>query len=125
MNYYADTSFAVFPVRFLVQGMALFRDSLAQWAPVKKDGSTNDRGRFSSQSTYIQPHNIFADVCDASHIVLTKEFVEDAVKLLVTRFIPLDPSDLEGWMSDPEEWVNLEEKDNEQWEYELRVGAVR
>ena len=46
LSYYADTSFAVFPVRFLVQGMALFRDSLAQWAPVKKDGSTNDRGRF-------------------------------------------------------------------------------
>lgn len=53
--------------------------------------------------------------------MLSQTFVEDAVKLLVTRFIPLDPSDLEEWMSDPEEWVNLEEKDNEQWEYELRV----
>lgn len=46
------------------------------------------------------------------------------MKLLVTRFIPLDPSDLEDWMSDPEEWVNLEEKDNEQWEYELRVYSL-
>ena len=53
--------------------------------------------------------------------MLTKEFVEDAVKILVTRFIPLNPSDLEEWMADPEEWVNAEEKENDQWEYELRV----
>ncbi|KAI0352893.1 ARM repeat-containing protein [Trametes cingulata] len=96
----ADSSLVTFPVRFLVQGMALFRDSLAQWAPKKKDGSQNDR-------------------------VLSKEFVEDAVKILVTRFIPLNPSDLEGWMEDPEEWVNAEEKENDQWEYELRPCAER
>ena len=54
---------------------------------------------------------------------LSKEFVEEAVKLLVTRFIPLNPSDLEEWVADPEEWVNLEEKENEQWQYELRVGS--
>ena len=40
----SDSSLVTFPVRFLVQGMALFRDSLAQWAPMKKDGSQNDRG---------------------------------------------------------------------------------
>ncbi|KAI9000953.1 ARM repeat-containing protein [Trametes punicea] len=96
----ADSSQVAFPVRFLVQGMALFRDSLAQWAPKKKDGSQNDK-------------------------VLSKEFVEDAVKILVTRFIPLNPSDLEGWMEDPEEWVNTEEKENDQWEYELRPCAER
>ncbi|KAL1944202.1 hypothetical protein VTO73DRAFT_3387 [Trametes versicolor] len=96
----ADSPLVIFPVRFLVQGMALFRDSLAQWAPKKKDGSTNDR-------------------------VLSKEFVEDAVKILVTRFIPLNPTDLEGWMEDPEEWVNTEEKENDQWEYELRPCAER
>lgn len=54
---------------------------------------------------------------------LSKEFVEEAVKLLVTRFIPLNPSDLEEWVADPEEWVNLEEKENEQWQYELRVRS--
>ncbi|KAL7282456.1 hypothetical protein ACG7TL_003927 [Trametes sanguinea] len=96
----ADSTQVLFPVRFLVQGMALFRDSLAQWAPKKKDGSQNDK-------------------------VLTKEFVEDAVKILVTRFIPLNPADLEGWMEDPEEWVNSEEKENDQWEYELRPCAER
>ncbi len=55
--------------------------------------------------------------------VLSKNFVEEAVKLLVTRFIPLNPSDLEEWMADPEEWVNVEEKESDQWQYELRVGA--
>ena len=48
----------------------------------------------------------------------------DAVKILVTRFIPLNPSDLEEWMADPEEWVNTEEKENDQWEYELRVNFI-
>jgi len=42
----------------------------------------------------------------------------------VTQFIPLKPSDLEGWMSDPEEWVNLEDRENELWEFELRVSLA-
>ena len=58
-------------------------------------------------------------------LVLSQSFVEDAVKLLVTRFIPLEEADLQEWQADPEEWVNLEEKDNEQWEYELRVCMIR
>lgn len=45
------------------------------------------------------------------------------MRLLVTRFIPLNLSDLEGWQADPEEWVNLEDKENEQWEFEIRVCA--
>jgi hypothetical protein len=57
-------------------------------------------------------------------LALSQEFVENAVQLLVTRFIPLNPSDLEGWMKDPEEWVNAEEKDNEMWEFELRVCSI-
>jgi hypothetical protein len=52
---------------------------------------------------------------------LSQDFVEDAVRLLVSRFIPLKPSDLEGWMSGPEEWVNLEDRENDHWEFELRV----
>ncbi|KAH9938596.1 ARM repeat-containing protein [Fomitopsis serialis] len=96
----SDTWSAVFPVRFLVQAMVLFKDSLAQWAPVRKDGSQNANA-------------------------LSKEFVENAVQLLVTRFIPLNPSDLEEWVSDPEGWVNLEEQDNEQWVFEIRPCAER
>jgi hypothetical protein len=52
---------------------------------------------------------------------LSREFVENAVKALITRFMPLNPSDLENWASDPEEWVNLEDQENDQWEYEIRV----
>jgi hypothetical protein len=53
--------------------------------------------------------------------VLPQNLVEDAVKVLVTQFIPLKPSDLEGWKEDPESWVNTEEVENDQWEYDLRV----
>ncbi len=52
---------------------------------------------------------------------LSREFVENAVKALISRFMPLNPSDLETWMNDPEEWVNLEDQENDQWEYEIRV----
>lgn len=56
-------------------------------------------------------------------IALTKEFVENAVQILVTRYIPLNPLDLEEWMADPEGWVNVEEQDNEQWVFEIRVST--
>ncbi|KZT12770.1 ARM repeat-containing protein [Laetiporus sulphureus 93-53] len=99
-EYTADTPTAVFPVRFLVQAMVLFKDSLPQWAPVRKDGTENVTS-------------------------LTKEFVENAVKLLVTRFIPLNTGDLQEWEADPENWVNVEEQENEQWVFELRPCAER
>lgn len=50
--------------------------------------------------------------------------MEGAVRLLVTRFIPLTPKDLERWEMDVEEWMNQEENEDEQWEYELRVGVA-
>ena len=53
--------------------------------------------------------------------MLSRDFVENAVRLLITRFMSLNPSDLENWMADPEEWLNLEDKENDQWEYEIRV----
>lgn len=53
---------------------------------------------------------------------LSRDFVETAVTFLVTRFMPLNPNDLEGWMVNPEEWVNTEDKDDEQWQFELRVS---
>ena len=56
-----------------------------------------------------------------AHVVLSRDFVEGAVRLLVTRFIPLTPKDLEKWEMDVEEWMNQEENGDEQWEYELRV----
>ncbi|KAI0068814.1 ARM repeat-containing protein [Artomyces pyxidatus] len=96
----ADSPQAVYPVRFLVQGMVLFKESLSQWSPTRK-------------------------VKSGSGTTLPQDFVENAVTFLVTRFMPLNPSDLEGWMADPEEWVNGEDKEDEQWEFELRPCAER
>lgn len=95
-----DSSDAIFPVRFLVQAMVLFKENLAKWTPFRKGGPV-------------------------SETTLSQQFVEDAVRLLVTRFIPLNPTDLEGWMSDPEEWVNEEDKETDHWEYELRPCGER
>lgn len=95
-----DAPMAVFPVRFLLQAMVLFKENLSRWTPFRKGGPKTET-------------------------TLSQEFVEDAVRLLVTRFIPLNLADLEGWMSDPEEWVNLEDKENDQWEYELRPCGER
>lgn len=61
------------------------------------------------------------------HYILTsfqgfsQKFVENSVRVLVTRFLRLNASDLENWMSDPEEWVSTEEKENARWEFEIRV----
>jgi len=56
-----------------------------------------------------------------SLLALSEDFVQNAVQMLVTHFIPLNASDLEGWVADPEEWINLEDQENDQWEYQLRV----
>lgn len=53
--------------------------------------------------------------------MLSQQFVEEAVRILLTRLIPLTSNDLDKWMADPEEWVNEEEKEGDAWEYELRV----
>ncbi|KAI0307271.1 ARM repeat-containing protein [Multifurca ochricompacta] len=95
-----DTESAVFPVRVLVLGMVLFKESLAQWAPARKPKAEHT-------------------------MILSQGFVETAVTFLVTRFMPLNPNDLEGWMANPEEWVNAEDKDDEQWQFEIRPCAER
>lgn len=111
-EFFTDTPYAVFPVRMLVQAMVLFRESLKEWTPVRRDGTANEHGtrllgHFAKQLTM--------------YTVLSGEFVEGAVRLLVTRFIPLTPKDLERWELDVEEWMNEEENEDEQWEYGLRV----
>ncbi|KAH6915318.1 ran binding protein 11 [Coprinopsis sp. MPI-PUGE-AT-0042] len=96
----ADSDEVLYPLRFLVQGMVLFKENLPQWSVQRRDGSLNKNS-------------------------LSKDFVENAVQLLITRFMPLNPSDLEEWMSDPEEWLNEEDRDNEQWEFEIRACSER
>ncbi|KAJ7590824.1 armadillo-type protein [Mycena floridula] len=74
--------------------------NLSQWAPLRKDGSVNANS-------------------------LSQDFVQTAVRLIVTRFLPLNPKDIENWVADPEEWMNLEDKENEHWEYEIRACSER
>ncbi|KAF9008940.1 armadillo-type protein [Cyathus striatus] len=95
-----DSNHVLYPVRFLVQGMVLFKENLAQWTPTRRDGNPNKNS-------------------------LSEEFVQNAVHLLITRFMPLNPKDLDNWISDPEEWVNLEDKENDQWEFEIRPCSER
>lgn len=108
-----DSPVSVYPVRFLVQAMVLFKENLAKWTPFRKGGPITVT---STDNSLDDP--FFTNIPSAA---LSQQYVEDSVRLLVTRFIPLNPSDLEGWMADPEEWVNEEDKENEHWEYELRV----
>jgi hypothetical protein len=96
----------------LVQAMVIFRESLKEWTPVRRDGTANENGTGLHR---------YSDVKLNMRAVLSREFVEGAVRLLVTRFIPLTPIDLERWEMDVEEWMNQEENEDEQWEYELRV----
>ncbi|TFK29370.1 ran binding protein 11 [Coprinopsis marcescibilis] len=96
----ADSDEVLYPVRFLVQGMVLFKENLAQWSVVRRDGTPNKNS-------------------------LSKDFVQNAVKLLITKFMPLKPSDLESWMEDPEEWLNDEDRENEQWDFEIRACSER
>ncbi|PPQ83268.1 hypothetical protein CVT25_004007 [Psilocybe cyanescens] len=99
-NMVTDSDDALYPVRFLVQGLVLFKENLSKWTPTGRSGAPNKNN-------------------------LSQEFVESSVRLLVTRFMPLNTADLEGWMADPEEWVNLEDKENDQWEYEIRACSER
>jgi hypothetical protein len=54
--------------------------------------------------------------------VMPASDVQEAVKILVTQFIPLKMTDLQEWEQNPEQWVNEEDNENDQWEYELRVS---
>ncbi|KAG6903497.1 hypothetical protein C0995_005520 [Termitomyces sp. Mi166 len=105
-NLVSDSNQAPFPVRHLVQGMVLFKESLAQWTPNRRDGTPNE--------------NVWAGPLTRLS-ALSEEFIRTAVELLVTRFMPLNPTDLEVWVADPEEWVNVEDKENDLWEYEIRT----
>ncbi|GJJ07307.1 hypothetical protein Clacol_001508 [Clathrus columnatus] len=92
-----DSPGAVYPVRIIVQGMVLFRSGLNAWANKE----------------------------NLAEKVLSQDIVEEAVRLLLTQFIPLIPGDLEKWSNDPEDWLNEEDKEEEAWEYSLREAVYR
>ncbi|KAJ7068412.1 armadillo-type protein [Mycena amicta] len=91
---------ARYPVRFLVQGMVIFKENLSQWKPTKKDGVQNEHA-------------------------LPANFVNVAVETLIRQFMPLKDAELTDWMNDPEQWVNDEDNVNEQWVFEIRPCSER
>ncbi|SRR5258708_3240000 len=56
--------------------------------------------------------------------LLSREWVEGAVELILSRFLPLKVSDLEKWEGDSEEWINDEGRDSEAWEFDMRVRCA-
>lgn len=56
--------------------------------------------------------------------ILSRDVVTEAVSILVTRFLPLKPSDLEKWQEDPEEFLNADDKESELWEFDTRVSDI-
>ncbi|KAF5390622.1 hypothetical protein D9757_002665 [Collybiopsis confluens] len=104
-------------VRFLVQGLVLFKDLVGQWTAQRRDGTPNANGL----SQILIRGSFAAD----DNQVLTVDFIENAVKIIVTRLLPFTNADLQGLTNDPEEWVNTEEQENQQWEYELRPCSER
>jgi len=52
---------------------------------------------------------------------LLPEFVTSAVQLFMSRLMLMDEGDLNKWSEDPEEWINMEESDNDAWEFGIRV----
>ncbi|KAK7054202.1 importin N-terminal domain-containing protein [Favolaschia claudopus] len=96
----ADNSEALYPVRFLVQCMVLFKENLSQWKPVLKNGTENQNAL---------PQNV----------------VQNAAEFLIRQFMPLKDEELEEWKTDPEKWVNDEDTENEQWDFEIRPCSER
>ena len=47
-----DSDEVLFPVRFLVQGLVLFKDSLSQWIPIRRSGMPNKNGKFQPLHTH-------------------------------------------------------------------------
>lgn len=56
---------------------------------------------------------------------LSPEFVTSTVQLFMSRLMLMDESDLNKWSEDPEEWINMEENDNDAWEFGIRVRRSR
>nr|ODN85642.1 hypothetical protein L203_04892 [Cryptococcus depauperatus CBS 7841] len=89
-----DTS--LYPKRFLLLGLLLFKDILPILAAEHHDTS-----------------------------VFTSDFILSAFHLLVDKFLPLNSSDLEALEDEPEEWLIGESMDEEAWAFELRPCAER
>jgi len=110
----ADSDGALYPVRFLTQALSIFKESLAQWSPRKK--ATSQTIGWSLLARRIHTAKL-RDIVEE----LPPEFVTSAVQLFMNQLMLMDETDLNKWLEDPEEWINMEESDNDAWEFGIRV----
>lgn len=89
-----------------------------------RNGLSSEEMERRTRTVRTYPTPVYSQLISFFALALSKEFVENAVRLLVSQFMPLNPSDLEQWMADPEEWLNEEERDEEHWEYEIRACFI-
>lgn len=78
----SDTDEAVYPTQILVQGMVLFKESLSQWAPIRRDGTENTNSKnimHVMRNIFIYHHSFNTGICaeccaTAHHTFHTSEF---------------------------------------------------
>ncbi|KAI8899690.1 armadillo-type protein [Globomyces pollinis-pini] len=57
------------------------------------------------------------------NLLFTPDFVLNAAKLLISRYLILTNSDLETWADDPESFV--QDEDSDHWEYQIRGSSEK
>lgn len=57
--------------------------------------------------------------------VLTKDFVKETFEILISKFFLYVQSDIEEWISEPEEWDMKEEGEGEAFEKSIRSASER
>ncbi|KAG9103969.1 hypothetical protein FRC07_009881, partial [Ceratobasidium sp. 392] len=98
-EYRTNEATAVYPSQFLCSAMLLFKESLSMWSPNRQTAEDVD--------------------------ILPSTFVESAVNQLVKTFLPLSDTSLELWATDPEGFIEEEEKGGDSWEIDPRPCAER
>ncbi|KAG9082993.1 hypothetical protein FS749_006380, partial [Ceratobasidium sp. UAMH 11750] len=94
-----NEAIAAYPSQFLCSAMLLFKESLSVWSPNRQTTEDID--------------------------ILPPTFVESAVNQLVQTFLPLSDASLEVWATDPEGFIEEEEKGGDSWEIDPRPCAER
>jgi len=62
----SDTDEVVYPTQILVQGMVLFKESLSQWAPIRRDGTGNPNSKnimHVMRNIFIYHYSVNTGIC--------------------------------------------------------------
>ena len=57
--------------------------------------------------------------------LLTENFAQEVMKLLITRFFVFTSRDLKEWEEEPDEWEKTQEGAGEDWEFSIRTCAEK